>query len=204
MERAPPGAGGVIKWKEERVIMKIKEAMQAYNAQLDTLREQRKALNSILKRQESGLEPELDRVEISKELESLDAQYEAVFQGREAIHETSAAIWNAEAAKGQAEAAAEYGKEIGKIMEVYRRIASGGTVPMEDEKKLMDYSYELYSAAKTAALMAEKNDDKYDSLWEDEEEDTGEKTDPHEVANETEIAVESPEAVAAAAAAELE
>lgn len=184
--------------------MKIKEAMQAYNAQLDVLREQRVALSRILDRQEAGLEPNVDRVEITKELKQLDAQYEAVFEGREAIHEMSANIFNAEAAKGQAEAAAKYGEEISKIMEVYRRIASGATVPAEDEKKLMDYSYEMYSAAKQAALMAKQNDDEYDSLWEDEEEDSGEEKSPFEVADETEIAVATPEAVAAEAAAAVE
>lgn len=184
--------------------MKIKEAMQAYNAQLDVLREQRVALSKILDRQEVGLEPDVDRVELTKELKQLDAQYEAVFEGREAIHEMSATIFNAEAAKGQAEAAAKYGQEISKIMEVYRRIASGAKVPAEDEKKLMDYSYELYSAAKTAALMAKQNDEEYDSLWEDEEEDNGEEMSPAEIANETEIAVSTPEAVAAEAAEAVE
>lgn len=182
--------------------MKIREALQAYNAQLDTLREQRKTLSSILKKQETGLEPEVDRVEITKELEQLDAQYEAVFEGREAIHEMSANIFNAEAAKQQAEAAAKYGEEISKIMEVYRRIASGAKVPAEDEKKLMDYSYELYSAAKTAALMAQQNDEEYDSLWGDEEEDNGEEMSPAEIADETEISVSAPETVAAAVTVE--
>lgn len=183
--------------------MKIKDAMQAYNAQLDTLREQRKSLSAMLKKQETSGEDtaNVDRVELSKELKSLDAQYEAVFEGREAIHEMSANIFNAEAAKGQAEAAAKYAQDIAKIMEVYRRIASGATVPAEDEKKLMDYSHELYSAAKTAALMAQQNDEEYDSMWEDEEEDTGEETSPQEIADETEIAVAAPETVAAAAAA---
>ena len=115
----------------------------------------------------------------------------------------SATIFNGEAARQSAEAAAEYGKEIAKIMEVYRRIASGGKVPAGDEQKLMDYSYELYSAAKTAALTAQKNDDEYDSLWEEEEEDTGEEKSPQEIADETEIAVSDPADVAAAAAAEL-
>ena len=35
-------------------MMKIKDAMQAYNAQLDTLREQRKTLNSILKKRRAA------------------------------------------------------------------------------------------------------------------------------------------------------
>lgn len=184
--------------------MKIREAMQAYNAQLDVLREQRVALSKILDKQEAGLEPDVDHVELTKELKQLDAQYEAVFEGREAIHEMSANIFNAEAAKQQAEAAAKYGEEISKIMEVYRRIASGAKVPAEDEKKLMDYSYEMYSAAKQAALMAKQDDEEYDSLWEDEEEDNGEETSPAEIANETEIAVSAPEVVAAEAAETVE
>lgn len=184
--------------------MKIREAMQAYNAQLDVLREQRVTLSKILDKQEAGLEPDVDRVELTKELKQLDAQYEAVFEGREAIHEMSANIFNAEAAKQTSKALEKYGEDIAKIMEVYRRIASGAKVPAEDEKKLMDYSYEMYSAAKQAALMAQQNDEEYDSLWEDEEEDGGEEKSPAEIANETEIAVSTPEAVAAEAAAAVE
>lgn len=64
----------------------------------------------------------------------------------------------------------------------------------------MDYSHELYMAAKTAAMLAKQNDEEYDSLWEDEE-DPGEQRSPDEIAGETEVAVPSPEKAAAAAAA---
>lgn len=182
--------------------MKIRDAWQAYNVQLDELRERRKSLSSLLKEEENRGEPSVDRVEISRELKQADAQYEAVFQGRESIIAMNAAIANGEAAKQQGEAMAKAAQDIARIMEVYRRIASGAKVPSEDEQKLMDYSYELYSAAKTAAMIAKKNDEEYDSLWDGEDEDSGEQKDPMEIAAETEIAVAAPEDVAAAAISE--
>ena len=186
--------------------MKVKDAMQAYNAQLDVLREKRVALNKMLKDSEAGGSGlyNYDRVELSRELSSLDAQYEAVFNGREMIHETKNNIFNGEAAKQQTEAMAKYAEDIAKIMEVYRRVASGAKVPSKDEQKLMDYDFKLYMAAKQAALAAQQNDEEYDSLWDDDKKDDGEQTDPEEIANETEIAVASPEAVAADAAAAVE
>lgn len=182
--------------------MKIKDAMQAYNTQLDVLREKRVTLTKMLKDAEAGGSGlyNYDRVELSRELSSLDAQYEAVFNGREMIHETKNAIFNGEAAQQQSEAIAKAAEDMAKIMEVYRRIASGAKVPQKDEQKLMDYDFKLYMAAKQAALAAQQNDEEYDSLWDEEKKDEGERKDPEEIANETEIAVASPEAVAAEAA----
>lgn len=60
-----------------------------------------------------------------------------------------------------------------KIMEVARRIARGAKVPPKDEKKLMEYSMELYMAVKNmAALCQDKDKKKYKSLWKDEEDGT--------------------------------
>jgi len=181
-------------------MMKIKDAKQAYSAQLDVLWNKKRTLTKLLKEQEEGgaAAAETDRVEISKELSKTDAEYEAVRSVMESINERDAAIQNAEFARQQGEAAAEQAEELSKIMEVYRRIASGAKVPAEDEKKLMDFSYKLYMAAKTAAMLAERNDKEYDSLWEDEEEE--EEKSPSEIAGDTEISVPAPEAVAAGAA----
>ena len=44
----------------------------------------------------------------------------------------------------QADAAAEYAEDMGKMMEVARRIMKGGIVPASDEKKLMEFSFEMY------------------------------------------------------------
>ena len=51
-------------------------------------------------------------------------------------------------AKQQGEAAKDYGEEMGKIMTVARRLMHGDQVPMQDEKKLMEYDKDLYIMAK--------------------------------------------------------
>ena len=60
----------------------------------------------------------------------------------------------------------EYSEDMIKIMEVARRIMKGAKVPASDEKKLMEYSMELYMAAKNMAVLNEnKKKEEYDSLW---------------------------------------
>lgn len=81
------------------------------------------------------------------------------------------AISNMEVAKQQGEAMEESVEDLGKIMEVARRLMDGDIVPPTDEKKLMEYSMELYQSAKNiGALMKKKESKEYDSLWEEEEE----------------------------------
>lgn len=185
--------------------MKIRDAKQLYSAQLDTLREKKQALSNLLKEQEEGrLELNaFDRVEISRELSEVNAQYDAAKNVMDGILERESVIHNTEAAKQQSEAAAEQAEEMLKMMEVFRRISSGAKVPQEDERKLMEYDYQLYSAAKTAAMMAQQNDKEYDSLWEDEEEPAGEVQDAREIAENSEISVPAPEVIAESAAAGL-
>lgn len=58
-----------------------------------------------------------------------------------------------------------------KIMAVYRTIARGDSVPSSDEKKLIEYSPELYQAAKTAqALVQQEKRKKQASQWDEQEE----------------------------------
>ncbi len=67
-------------------------------------------------------------------------------------------------------------------MTVARRIMHGDQVPMQDEKKLMEYDKDLYIMAKNAGMMARlEKRKKYDSLWEDEEKKEHE--DPMEAAD---------------------
>lgn len=59
-----------------------------------------------------------------------------------------------------------------KIMAVYRAIAKGDIVPASDERKLQEYSADLYQAAKMAQSMAQINErKKHASQWDEEEED---------------------------------
>ncbi len=60
--------------------------------------------------------------------------------------------------------------DLGKIMEIARRIARGDSVPPRDEKKLMEYSVELYQMAKSAAMLSRrKKHKKHKSLFDEEE-----------------------------------
>ena len=90
----------------------------------------------------------MDRVEISRELSAVDAQYNEAQGVMESIIERETAIHNAEVAKQQGNALSKAAEEMGKMLEIYHRIASGGQVPPEDEQRLMEYSHELYMAAK--------------------------------------------------------
>lgn len=64
--------------------------------------------------------------------------------------------------------------DYAKIMEIARRISNGDKVPAYDEKKLMEYSAEMYQMAKAAALLHQKGKRKeYDSLYDEEEEGSG-------------------------------
>jgi len=181
--------------------MKIRDAKQAYSAQLNTLQAQRLTLRKTLQEQKENptVGQHFDTVELSRELSILDAQYEATQQGMESIMAQENMVHDAEVARQQGDAMADAYKDMAKIMEVYRRIASGARVPAKDEQKLMEYSSELYMAAKNMALLQKRNDKEYDSLWEDKE-DSEEEMSPEEIAGDTEISVAAPEAVAEAAA----
>ena len=71
--------------------------------------------------------------------------------------------------KENAEASGKAMEDLGKILEIARRIANGDRVPSTDEKKLMEYNSDLYQAAKAAALLkANEKQKEHDSLFSDE------------------------------------
>ena len=76
------------------------------------------------------------------------------------------------AQRTQNAASEKYAKDQAKIMSVFRAMAKGDIVPASDEKKLMEYSSELYQSAKMAqamALQAERREHK--SQWDEKEEE---------------------------------
>lgn len=184
--------------------MKIRDAKQVYSAQLDTLRTKKQNLSKLLKDSENGkAEMQVfDRVEISRELTAVSAQYKAVRNVMEEITSQENAIYSSEVAMQQSQTTSKAAEKTAKIMEVFRRISSGAKVPPSDERKLMEFSHEMYMAAKTAAMMAKKNEEEYDSLWKDEEEDAGELKDAHEIAGDADIFVPSAEDAAVETAAQ--
>ena len=181
--------------------MKIGEARKIYSEQLHEYQAKKRELA----KQKESLEKKCNGTPNGKELfakeaATLELSYQAVSDKYEEYHsfmeklsDMHTALFNAEAAKQQGEAMEEYGRDLGKLMEVARRIAKGAKVPGRDEQKLMEYSMEMYMAAKNAAMMNElKEKEEYDSLWE-EEEDKTQNPDPWEVADEGEFPGAEPE-----------
>lgn len=185
--------------------MKIRDAKQAYAAHRHEIWEKREAVDKALKEREQHplTSSAFDRVELSRELSLLDAQYDAVDKALMGITAMETKIFGDECSRRQAETQAKMAEEQGKIMEVYRRVASGAKVPAKDLQKLMDYDIKLYMAARQAALLARQNEKEYDSLWEDEEKPREQKT-CEEAAAETEISVPHPSTVSASVEAPAE
>lgn len=174
--------------------MKISEAKAAYSSRMQTLWSQKRSLTEALKEQEKSGMPSFDRVELSKELKKVEAEYKETQKVMEGIMATESAIHNSEVSRQQAQAMEKSAKTMAKMMEIYRRIASGGRVPPEDENALMLYSKELYMAAKMAAMMKEKDNKKYDSVLDEEDKaDGGENVDAAEAAANAEINIAAPE-----------
>lgn len=182
--------------------MKIKEAQQLYRAQVEEYQAQKvnlsKQLQSVRSRMEHSAEKKKQYGEEAAILElSLEALSEKQNQYYDYLNKLSdqyCAHWNAEVAKQQADAADDYAVEMGKILEVARRIMKGGIVPASDEKKLMEYDFELYQVAKNVGAMARREKrEKYKTLWKDEEEK--EYTDPQEAAENAEAVSGGPEIV---------
>lgn len=183
--------------------MKIGEARQIYNTQIRAYQEQRVALS----KQKNELESKMNTVPDGKtvyanEAAILELTIKAVDEKQTEYQdymEKLLAQWNAKAnmvsAEQQGDAMEEYVENIGKIMEVARRLMKGAIVPAKDEQKLMEYSMEMYQAAKNMGMLAkQKEKEEYDSLW-DEDEEKKVYEDPMEVADNTEALADGPAVV---------
>ena len=182
--------------------MKIGEAKQIYGGQIREYQEQKLLLSKQKRELEKKIEAtENGRNRFADEAATLELTIDAVNKKQteyqdymSALTEQWAAKANMVSAEQQGEAMEEYVEDLGKIMEVARRIMKGGIVPASDEKKLMEYSMELYQSAKSiGAMVRNKDKEEYDSLWKDEEEKSYE--DPMEVADNTEAFTDGPEIV---------
>lgn len=180
--------------------MKIEEARRTYNLQIKTYHEKQLALAKQKKELEHRINTIPDGINLfANEAATLELTTQAVntkldeYKGyMEKLLEQWSATANMVSAEQQGEAMAEYAEDMGKIMEVARRIMKGGVVPAADEKKLMEFSMEMYQAAKNIGAMA-KEKEEYDTLWQEEEEQACE--DPMEVADNTEAFAEGPEVI---------
>lgn len=183
--------------------MKIAEARQIYHSQIKEYQEQK----ILLSKQKQDLEKKINSTEDGKTIyaneaavleltiQAVDEKQSEYQKYMEKLNEQWAAMANMVSSEQQGEAMEEYVEDMGKIMEVTRRLMKGGIVPPDDEKKLMEYSMELYQAAKNIGATAkQKEKEEYDSLWDDDEEET-EYEDPMEVADNTEAFADGPAVV---------
>lgn len=185
--------------------MKIGEAQQIYREQIQSYRAQKAALSKQLQDLQSKISSSPSGQETYGEeaatleltLDALDEKQQEYQDYLSRLSEQYCAYWNAAVAEQQADATAEYAADIAKLMEVARRIMKGAIVPAADEKKLMEYSNEIYQTAKSIGAMAQRQKrEKYDSLWEDEEEK--EYPDPQEKAENAEAPSGAPAVISAA------
>ena len=178
--------------------MKISEAQSIYRAYRQDLINQTKTL--IKQRDEAQKKFETTgSAQFSEQAATLQLSIEATqekFDENQKVlddlAEQHAAIWNAEVSKQQADAMQDMGIEMSKIMTVARRMSNGDEVPYTDEKKLLEFSNELYQAAKSAQMIHQMEEhEKYDSLWGEEEEP--EEYDPQGKADNAEVQIALPD-----------
>lgn len=183
--------------------MRIGEAQQLYREQVKEYRTQKSAISKQLENLRSKMEnsPEgqekygSEAATLELTLDALDEKQKEYQDYLDKLADQYCAYWNAAVAEQQKDATAEYTAELGKIMEVARRLMKGSIVPASDERKLMEYSMDLYQAAKNiGAIIQREKREKYKSLWGEEEEK--EYDDPREVAENAEASGAAPEIVA--------
>lgn len=182
--------------------MKIGEAQQLYRAQVHAYQMQKSTLSQKLHdvRNQMKSKPE-EKETFGEEAAVLELTINALNEKQteyqdylSKLSEEHCARWNMAVAEQQGDALEEYAKDLGKMMEVARRIMKGAIVPASDEKKLMEFSTELYQAAKNiGAMVQNQKKEEYDTLWGEEEEKEYE--DPEEIAANANASTEGPEII---------
>lgn len=150
--------------------MKIGEARDYYIKQSNKLYNNKSDLDKKLKDEEGVLSDE-DRGVILELSNKVSDACDMTTDFLARLNELTNAMENADSTKESTDAQADATADMAKCIEIARRISSGAKVPGTDEKKLMEFSFEMYMAAKNvAALNENKSNKEYESLWEDEEE----------------------------------
>lgn len=159
--------------------MKLADALNTYRGNRSILVDQR---NAVMKKQqemqkryeETGAQEYSDiAATLQISVEAIGKAYEENQKVLDNLSVQYCTQWNAEVSEQQANAAEKAGRDMGKIMTVFRRMAHGDSVPGCDERKLMEYDMDMYKVAKNMQMLArqmEKEHKKYKSLWEEEEE----------------------------------
>ncbi len=175
--------------------MKIGEASQVYSAQIRALHERR----DVLYEQKNALEDgkiEMTDEEITalgKAIDRVELSCERASEFMKGFNLKKEFLRNAESAKRQGENSAKRADDYSKCLEVARRIARGDKVPPKDEKKLLEFSAEMYQMAKTMAAAAHNEKaKKHKSLWKDEEENQQPEKSVDEVVDNMECGISMP------------
>lgn len=182
--------------KIEQVRSAYSYQIKSYNEQIHLLTEKKQKLDEQIKKDPNGQAlwgEEAATLELTiNKLDEKNSQYKDYM---EKLMEQHTAIANMEVSKQQGDAMAEGMEDMGKIMEVARRIMKGDIVPPSDERRLMEFDDELYQAAKNIGRMRQRLEEQkeHESLWEDEE--PKEYPDPMEVADNSEAFGSGPEIV---------
>ena len=183
--------------------MKIGEARQLYGSVIKSYHEQYTALHKQRQELQTKMDATPDgKTVFANEAAILELTMEAVDEKQteykeymEKLMEQWNGVANMEVSRQQGEAAEEYAADMSKAMEVARRIMKGGIVPPKDEKKLMEFSMELYQAAKNIGSMVQQRErEKYKSLWKEDEDNTVQ-PDPMDVADGAEAFAPGPAVV---------
>lgn len=179
------------------IFVRIIDAKNAYSAHLADLQEKKDTLTDLLHKDGafSGTLPDHDRLEISRELSEIEKEYNAVQKAMDGIAGLHSLIQKSAELRQNSEEAMEGAKELGKVLAIYRRIASGAKVPPYDERKLLEFSKELYFAAKAAAILNPDEDKEYDTLWKRKDRFPTEGPSPEEIADNTSIPASDPKLI---------
>ncbi len=175
--------------------MKIGEARQVYSARIKALNEQRNALYEQKKALEDGkIEMTDDEItELGKAIDRVELNCDNASKVMESINSQRMFLQNAESADRQGKTAAKHADDYSKCLEVARRIARGDKVPPKDERKLLEFSAEMYQMAKTMAAAARNEKAKdHKSLWKDEDENQPPEKPIDEVVDDMECGISMP------------
>lgn len=184
--------------------MQIKEArgiyqnqIQSYRKTASELRQKQKELEKKIKETPNGkVVYENEAVSLELSLNAVEKKQNEYRDYMEKLMDKWTNVEMLVSTEQQTDSMKEAAEEQMKILEVARRLMKGAKVPQADEMKLMKFDSGLYQMAKNIGAMVQKEkQEKYDSLW-DEEEDK-ETQDPNEVADSAEAPVGAPDTVSA-------
>ena len=184
--------------------MQIKEARGIYQSQIKSysttaseLRQKQKELEEKIKETPNGkVVYENEAVSLELSLNAVEKRQNEYRDYMEKLMDKWTNVEMLVSTEQQTDSMKEAAEEQMKILEVARRLMKGAKVPQADEMKLLKFDSGLYQVAKSIGAMVQKEkQEKYDSLW-DEEEDK-ETQDPNEVADSAEAPVGAPDTVSA-------